>query len=231
MDELPLGCTVCFHQWCQEPGWLRRLDSSFRGQHRLGNFTLCSLFWHETDDKTYMWAFLNYILLRNGFSPLEIQFLQFSHDTCSNTSPPPKANEVPRSHWLLVKHSLKYLNPFGRVSISHVDVFRMTPLHLLRLHYPCARQGAKAISTLCSPPHFLKTPVDTMDQPCYARAVSTGPGCVRQEEKKIQFPADWQENPCLQSFIEAEKKWENAAIFNTRNTSYFFLTLPSIYSG
>lgn len=141
----------------RSPGNRAEPDSSFTWLHRLENFTLCSLFWRENDGKTHTWALLNYVLLGNGFSPLEVQFLPFSRDTCRNTSPPSKASEMPRSRWLLVKRSLEKLNPFGRVFISHLDAFKMIPLHLLRLHYPCAGQSAKAISTLCSPTHFLKT--------------------------------------------------------------------------
>lgn len=178
-----------------------------------GNFTLCSLFWHKTDDKTHMGVFLNYAVLGNWFSPLEVHFLRFSCDTCSNTSPSPKASEMPRSHWLLVKHSLEYLNPLGRFPVSHMDVFRMIPLHLLRLHYPCVGQGAKAIPTLL--PTML--PADTsghhgsalLCKSCVHKSTICQTGrkstvCCRLKRKS------------LFAVIHGNKekiKWENVAIF------------------
>lgn len=183
----------------------------------------------------HTWVFLKHILLGNGFSLLEVQFLWFSHDTCRNTSLPSKADEVPRSHWLLVKHSLEYLNPFGRVFISHLDVFRMIPLHLLRLHYPWAGQRAKGrdISTLCSPPTL---PEDTSG---HHRPALLCKSCVHGS--RICQVGQKQSTVCcklprksLFTVIHKSKeiiKWEDGVIFNTRDNNYFLLTLPSTYSG
>lgn len=72
-DELSLGCTVCFHQRCQEPRGLPRTGSSFR---QLANFTLCCLFLHETDDKTCECFWITFFL--------EMDFLHWKFSSYSS---------------------------------------------------------------------------------------------------------------------------------------------------
>lgn len=78
----------------------------------------------------------------------------------------------------------------------------MMPLHLLRLHYPCAGQGAGPRPVaVSSGSHWWPHRSVLLCKSC-----GHEPRDVGQQENRVEFAADGQENPCLQSFMEARNK-------------------------
>lgn len=126
-DELPSGCTEVSPLMLAGAALIRLgqivpSDGYASVSGHVWKFSLVIAF--LTGDWWHTWGVLkesycaatNYVLLQSGFSHTALG------GTCRNMSHVFSDHEVPGSCWLLIEHTLEFLNHFWRVPLNRLDV-------------------------------------------------------------------------------------------------------------